>query len=72
MDPFQAWIYTEAMASFAPGLGLCAPSNVSIDCRIFQWKCPLQNEIGLALALLKMKIQACILRCFLLKIETVR
>ena len=35
------------MAFFAPGFGLGAPSKLSIDYKIFQWKCPLQNEIAL-------------------------
>jgi hypothetical protein len=45
------------MASVAPGLGLGAPSKIPIDFKIFQWKCPFQNENGLALS--KMKFQAC-------------
>ncbi len=38
-----------AMHSVTPGLGLGAPSKFPIDLTIFQWKCPLQNENGLAL-----------------------
>ena len=38
------------MATSVPGLGLGAPSNVPIDFKIFQWKCPLQNENGVALS----------------------
>ena len=32
-----------------PGLGLGALSNIPMDLKIFQWKCPFQNENGLAL-----------------------
>ncbi len=38
-------------------LALVPPSKVShnIDFKIFQWKCPLQNENGLALSKMKFK-----------------
>ena len=51
------------MASIAPGLGFGAPSKAPIDFKIFQWKCTLQNENGLALS--KMKFQTCGVRGFL-------
>ncbi len=38
---------------YCPGLGLGAPLK---DFRIFQWKCPLQNENVLSLS--KLKVQA--------------
>ena len=45
------------MASVAPGLGLGALAKIPIDFKIFEWKCPFQNENGLALS--KRKFQAC-------------
>ena len=45
----------------APGLGLRALQKFPIDFQIFQWKCPVQNDNGLALSTYqKMKFQACI------------
>ncbi len=44
----QAWNYTEAIASVPLVVALVA---LPIDSfKIFQWKCPLQNETGLALS----------------------
>ena len=45
----------------APGYGLGAPfKSFPLTSKIFQWKCPLQNENGLALLTCsKMKFQAC-------------
>ncbi len=43
---------------YCPGLGIGAPLTVpNSPYKIFHWKCPLQNENGLALS--KMKFQAC-------------
>ena len=44
MNYLQAWSYTEAMASVAPGLGLGALQKFPIDFKIFQWKCPLKKR----------------------------
>ena len=43
---FQAWNYTEVAAYmfFAPGLGLIAPTKISLRLLIFQWKCQLKNK----------------------------
>ena len=41
------------MASVDPGHGLGALQKVPIDLKIFQWKCPLQNENGLARSKMK-------------------
>ncbi len=38
-------------------MALVPPQKFPIDLRVFKWKCPLQNENGLALS--KMKFQAC-------------
>ena len=57
LQQFQIYI----RPGFAPGLGLGALQKFAIDFKIFQWKCPLQNENGLALSTcLKMKFLACI------------
>ena len=45
LQQFQIYI----RPGFAPGLGLGALQKFAIDFKIFQWKCPLQNENGLAL-----------------------
>ena len=43
-----------------PGLGLGALQKFPIDFKIFQLKCPLQNENGLALSTCSnMKVKAC-------------
>ena len=53
-------LVTEALASFAPGLGRGALKEFPIDFKIFQWKCPLQKESGLALSTSsEVKFQAC-------------
>ena len=49
-----AWNYTQAtgyMSSLAPGVGLAALQKFLIDFKIFKWKCPLQNDKGLALSI---------------------
>ena len=43
---------TDLELQFTPGLGA-----LHVDFKIFQWKCPSQNENGLALS--KMKFQVC-------------
>ena len=45
---YRAWKYREPMASVARGLGFGAPSKVSIEIEIFQWKCPFQNKYCIA------------------------
>ena len=54
----QAWNNTKATASVALVLTVVPIHNFSFDLKIFKWKCPLQNENGLALS--KMNFQACI------------
>ena len=44
MNYLQAWSYTEAMASVAPGLGLGALQKFLIDFKILKCKGPLQIE----------------------------
>ncbi len=59
ISKLQAWIYTEATEAMTLAFVVVALRHLPkfpIDFKIFQWKCPSQNENGPALS--KIKLQA--------------